>query len=85
MARRNVRNSVRLHEKQLKLETIFLFIFIYNSYDGYFVDLFVRISNSVAVDMYKKMGYIVYRQVIGYYSGEEDACGIIYLFLLILH
>ena len=23
--------------------------------------------------MYTKMGYSVYRQVIGYYSGEEDA------------
>ena len=23
--------------------------------------------------MYKKLGYSVYRQVIGYYSGEEDA------------
>mmetsp|Transcript_38035 Transcript_38035/g.65239 ORF Transcript_38035/g.65239 Transcript_38035/m.65239 type:complete len:173 (+) Transcript_38035:21-539(+) len=43
-------------------------------YDGYFVDLFVRASNSVAVEMYKHMGYTVYRRVIGYYSGEEDAC-----------
>eukprot|EP00455_Lapot_gusevi_P009021 TRINITY_DN14006_c0_g1_i1.p1 TRINITY_DN14006_c0_g1~~TRINITY_DN14006_c0_g1_i1.p1 ORF type:complete len:173 (-),score=10.63 TRINITY_DN14006_c0_g1_i1:31-549(-) len=40
---------------------------------GYFVDLYVRVSNSVAIDMYKKFGYSVYRQVIGYYSGEEDA------------
>ena len=23
--------------------------------------------------MYKKLGYSIYRQVIGYYSGEEDA------------
>jgi len=43
------------------------------SYDAYFVDLFVRVSNHVAVGMYKKLGYSVYRQVIGYYSGEEDA------------
>jgi len=42
-------------------------------HNGYFVDLFVRVSNRVAVDMYKKFGYSVYRQVIGYYSGEEDA------------
>eukprot|EP00002_Diphylleia_rotans_P016008 TRINITY_DN3105_c0_g1_i1.p2 TRINITY_DN3105_c0_g1~~TRINITY_DN3105_c0_g1_i1.p2 ORF type:complete len:173 (-),score=38.21 TRINITY_DN3105_c0_g1_i1:805-1323(-) len=42
-------------------------------YDGYFVDLFVRISNAVAINMYKGMGYSVYRQIIGYYSGEEDA------------
>lgn len=91
-------------------------------HNGYFVDLFVRISNSVAIGMYRKaraagksssgraprkprapsvsmrrrgrlvrirdrpftslaprfppqFGYSVYRQVIGYYSGEEDAYG----------
>jgi len=38
-----------------------------------FVDLFVRVSNAVAIGMYKKFGYSVYRQVIGYYNGEEDA------------
>ena len=38
-----------------------------------FVDLFVRKSNALAIDMYTKMGYSVYRRVIGYYSGEEDA------------
>eukprot|EP00123_Amoebidium_parasiticum_P009913 comp19778_c0_seq1/m.23696 comp19778_c0_seq1/g.23696 ORF comp19778_c0_seq1/g.23696 comp19778_c0_seq1/m.23696 type:complete len:174 (-) comp19778_c0_seq1:47-568(-) len=44
-------------------------------YNGYFVDLFVRVSNDVAINMYTKLGYIVYRRVIGYYSGtvEEDA------------
>lgn len=42
-------------------------------YQGYFVDLFVRMSNNVAIDWYKQMGYVVYRQVIGYYSGDEDA------------
>jgi N-terminal acetyltransferase B complex catalytic subunit len=40
---------------------------------GYFVDLFVRKSNALAIGMYSKMGYIVYREVIGYYSGEENA------------
>jgi len=40
---------------------------------GYFVDLYVRVSNTVAVNMYKRMGYSVYRQVIGYYAQEEDA------------
>ena len=40
---------------------------------AFFVDLFVRKSNQLAIDMYSKMGYSVYRQVIGYYSGEEDA------------
>ena len=30
-------------------------------------------SNILAINMYKKFGYSVYRTVIGYYSGEEDA------------
>ena len=42
-------------------------------HDGFFVDLFVRCSNMLAINMYKKFGYVVYRQVIGYYAGEEDA------------
>jgi N-terminal acetyltransferase B complex catalytic subunit len=41
-------------------------------YDGYFVDLFVRQGNKVAIGMYSDMGYITYRTVTGYYSGEED-------------
>jgi N-terminal acetyltransferase B complex catalytic subunit len=41
--------------------------------NGWFVDLFVRKSNSLAIDMYKKMGYSVYREVLGYYSGQENA------------
>jgi N-terminal acetyltransferase B complex catalytic subunit len=42
---------------------------------GYFVDLFVRCSNKIAIGMYKSMGYSVYRRVLKYYSGphEEDA------------
>ena len=32
-------------------------------HDGYFVDLFVRKSNSVAISMYEKFGYIKYREV----------------------
>ena len=27
----------------------------------------------MAINMYRRLGYSVYRQVIGYYSGEEDA------------
>ncbi|KAK9806271.1 hypothetical protein WJX72_007971 [[Myrmecia] bisecta] len=42
-------------------------------HSGYFVDLFVRVSNATAINMYKKFGYIVYRRVLQYYSGEEDA------------
>eukprot|EP00823_Brevimastigomonas_motovehiculus_P004271 TRINITY_DN2774_c0_g1_i1.p1 TRINITY_DN2774_c0_g1~~TRINITY_DN2774_c0_g1_i1.p1 ORF type:complete len:173 (-),score=18.28 TRINITY_DN2774_c0_g1_i1:381-899(-) len=40
---------------------------------GYFVDLYVRVTNAVAINMYKKFGYGIYRQVIGYYGGDEDA------------
>lgn len=45
---------------------------------GFFVDLFVRPSNTVAINMYKSLGYVVYRRVLGYYSGAagqdtEDA------------
>lgn len=39
---------------------------------AYFVDLFVRQSNSVAVAMYERLGYSVYRRVIDYYSGDPD-------------
>ncbi|KAJ2809307.1 N-alpha-acetyltransferase 20 [Coemansia guatemalensis] len=39
-------------------------------HDCYFVDLFVRPSNTVAVLMYERLGYILYRQVIDYYLGD---------------
>eukprot|EP00903_Cladosiphon_okamuranus_P020846 g19145.t1 len=42
-------------------------------YNAFFVDLFVRVSNTLAINMYNAFGYSVYRRVIGYYSGEEDA------------
>ncbi|NXW06812.1 NAA20 acetyltransferase, partial [Fregetta grallaria] len=41
----------------------------------FFVDLFVRVSNKVAVSMYKQLGYSVYCTVLKYYSassGEPD-------------
>jgi N-terminal acetyltransferase B complex catalytic subunit len=41
-------------------------------HNAWFVDLFVRASNSVAIGMYEKLGYIVYRRVLGYYSGGAD-------------
>lgn len=52
-------------------------IFIDDRKQAYFVDLFVRVSNIVAIDMYKKLGYSVYRQVLEYYTGDpdEDAYG----------
>ncbi|KAF4527306.1 hypothetical protein B566_EDAN001080 [Ephemera danica] len=39
---------------------------------AYFVDLFVRVSNQVAIKMYTALGYIVYRTVLEYYSGDPD-------------
>lgn len=46
-----------------------------HTYKAYFVDLFVRQSNSLAQKMYRAFGYSTYRSVIGYYSGDdgEDA------------
>jgi ribosomal protein S18 acetylase RimI-like enzyme len=43
----------------------------------------VRRSNDVAVELYKKLGYIVFRVVTNYYSGphEEDAFGRIMIFI----
>ncbi|KAG7193732.1 N-terminal acetyltransferase [Scheffersomyces spartinae] len=37
-------------------------------YDTLFVDLFVKVTNSLAYKMYKGLGYSVYRRVIGYYG-----------------
>jgi N-terminal acetyltransferase B complex catalytic subunit len=44
-------------------------------YNAFFVDLFVRSSNKLAINMYDKFGYSTYRRVLGYYSGDdpEDA------------
>lgn len=41
------------------------------------MDLFVRVSNKVAITMYQQLGYIVYRTVLEYYNGDpdEDAYG----------
>ncbi|KAH8074801.1 N-acetyltransferase [Cristinia sonorae] len=53
-----------------------------SSYRGYFVDLYVRCTNSVAIKMYEGLGYSVYRRVREYYGSlglgrsakdEEDA------------
>lgn len=58
---------------------IFWFLFFQRK-GGFFVDLFVRVSNQVAVNMYKQLGYSVYRTVLEYYSAssgepDEDAYG----------
>lgn len=54
------------------------------TYRGYFVDLYVRCTNNVAIGMYERLGYSVYRRVREYYGSlgtgraakdEEDAFG----------
>jgi N-terminal acetyltransferase B complex catalytic subunit len=42
---------------------------------GFFVDLFVRASNNVAIEMYRKLGYDIYRTVNKYYSSSLDNSG----------
>ena len=32
----------------------------------------MRVSNQVAVDIYRKLGYTIYRVVLEYYAGEKD-------------
>lgn len=66
---------------RLPIAVIMKLLFVSNSLffrkRAYFVDLFVRVSNKVAINMYKNLGYIVYRTVLEYYSGDpdEDAYG----------
>eukprot|EP01084_Bolivina_argentea_P127945 226242_1 len=38
---------------------------------AWFVDLFVRASNPVAIGFYEKLGYTIHRTVDKYYSGEH--------------
>ena len=56
-----------------------------NNYRGFFVDLYVRCTNNVAIGMYEGLGYSVYRRVREYYGSlgmgrnakdEEDAFGV---------
>lgn len=65
-------------DKQCVFHSLTLRSNIY-SYDGWFVDLFVRASN-IAIDMYTKLGYVTYRRVLNYYQDEgarrEDGLGI---------
>ncbi|KOB58624.1 hypothetical protein PFHG_00375, partial [Plasmodium falciparum HB3] len=40
---------------------------------GNFVDLFVRVSNNPAINMYKKLGYVINEEINNYYCGNESA------------
>lgn len=42
----------------------------------YFVDLFVRESNIIALEMYRRLGYTVYRRVVDYYAGFRNEDGL---------
>ncbi|GJJ12396.1 N(alpha)-acetyltransferase 20, NatB catalyticsubunit [Clathrus columnatus] len=49
-------------------------------YHGFFVDLYVRLSNDKAIGMYERLGYSIYRRVRKYYGSagpgnieDEDA------------
>ena len=44
-----------------------------DAHDAWFVDLFVRAENKVAQELYRKMGYSIFRRVVGYYNDEADA------------
>ena len=37
------------------------------------MDLFVRVENEAAIELYRKMGYSVYRRVVDYYADGSDA------------
>lgn len=37
-----------------------------------FIDLFVKCNNQLAIKLYEKLGYSVYRRVIGYYNSSDD-------------
>ena len=43
--------------------------------NAFFVDLFVRASNAVAIEMYRNFGYDIYRTVNKYYSSSVDNSG----------
>lgn len=78
--------SVAAEYRRLQLANKMMSLLEYISdkaYRGYFVDLYVRLDNKIAMDLYERIGYSVYRRVQSYYgslspdsvSQEEDAYG----------
>lgn len=43
--------------------------------NAFFVDLFVRKDNDLAVALYRKLQYSVYRHILEYYGNHNDAYG----------
>lgn len=37
-----------------------------------FIDLFVKCNNDLAIKLYEKLGYSVFRRVVGYYNSQKD-------------
>ncbi|SCU84002.1 LAFA_0D07382g1_1 [Lachancea sp. 'fantastica'] len=37
-----------------------------------FIDLFVKCNNNLAISLYEKLGYSVFRRVVGYYNSSGD-------------
>ncbi|SCU80116.1 LADA_0B05138g1_1 [Lachancea dasiensis] len=37
-----------------------------------FIDLFVKCNNTLALKLYEKLGYSVFRRVVGYYNSSQD-------------
>lgn len=61
-----------------------------NAYNCYFMDLFVRSTNDLAINLYRGFGFDIFRRVVGYYderngSAPEDAFGKLYYFLKCWH
>lgn len=43
-----------------------------NTYNAWFIDLFVRMANKGAISFYSKLGYVTYRKVFNYYWYPSD-------------
>lgn len=42
------------------------------SYESYFIDLFVRVTNKIGIKLYLKLGYSIWLRVIGYYGNKNS-------------
>ncbi|OAF64910.1 hypothetical protein A3Q56_07347 [Intoshia linei] len=74
---RNVAISVRLEYRNIGIAKRLINNFeqISRKSDCKYVDLFVRVSNTIAIKVYEKLGYTVNKILKGYYDDEnkEDA------------
>ena len=50
---------------------------VFHRDDAFFVDLYVRTDNYLAVSLYNKLKYSVYRHILEFYSANYDAYGIL--------